>query len=125
MQTILSLQIQQATDALVDNLGASEAFIRYQQARARLDQDAHAQALLKQLSQEQVEMRKKQADSRLSKEEIDSLKALQAQVQDNEAIQVYAQAQQEAVNFLREINGEINQLLGIDFASFAKHSNCC
>ena len=125
MQITLTPEMKEATDVLIGNLLASEAFIRYQQARARLDQDTQAQALLKQLSQEQAEMRKKQADSRLSKEEIDSLRALQTQVQDSEAIKGYAQAQQEAVNFLREINSEISQLLGIDFASFAKHSGCC
>jgi hypothetical protein len=36
----------------------------------------------------------------------------------------YAQSQQEAIHFLREINDEISQLLGINFASFANHSTC-
>jgi cell fate (sporulation/competence/biofilm development) regulator YlbF (YheA/YmcA/DUF963 family) len=125
MQTILSLQIQEATDALVNNFMASEAFIRYKHAHARLDQDPQALDLLKQLTQEQAELRKKQVDARLTKEEIDSLRNLQAQVQENETIKAYAQAQQEADNFLREINGEISQMLGVDFASLAKHTGCC
>ncbi len=125
MQIILTPSMEEAADTLIGNLLASEAFIRYQQAQARLNDDQLAQALLKQLSQAQAELRNKQADTHLSKEEIDSLRALQEEAQNNTVIKNYAQAQQEAVSFLREINSEINQLLGIDFASFAKHSSCC
>jgi len=33
-------------------------------------------------------------------------------------------SQQEAISHLREINAEISNLLGIDFASLAKKTNC-
>ena len=39
-------------------------------------------------------------------------------------IMEYAQSQQEAINFLREINSEISELLGVNFATFANHSTC-
>ena len=124
MQTILNPSMQEAADALIGNLLASEAFVRYQLAQARLNDDQQAQALLKQLSQAQAKLRNKQANSHLSKEEIESLRAMQGEVQSNEVIKAYAQAQHEAVNLLRELNGEVSQLLGINFASFANHATC-
>jgi hypothetical protein len=45
-------------------------------------------------------------------------------VQRSPVIMEYAQFQQEAVNFLREINNEISELLGINFATFAHHATC-
>ncbi|OGO64560.1 MAG: hypothetical protein A2029_16060 [Chloroflexi bacterium RBG_19FT_COMBO_47_9] len=125
METILSPTMQEATNVFISNLLASEAFIRYHQSQTLLDHDSKAQALLNQLSQAQTDLRKKQAESSLSKDEIDSLRALQTQARENDVIQGYADAQQDVIKFLREINEEINQLLGIDFASFTKHSGCC
>ena len=124
MQTVLNPYMQEAAEALINNLLASEAFVRYQQAQAGLKADRQARTLLEQLSQAQADLRKKQATNNVTQAEIDDLRALQEQVQDNKIILTYAQTQQEAVNFLREINNEISQLLGINFASFANHSTC-
>ena len=125
METIISPNMQEATDVFISNLLASEAFVRYDQSQVRLDQDSQAQALLNQLSEAQADLRKKQSESSLTREEIDSLRALQTQAQQNDVIKGYAEAQQAAVNFMREVNGEISQLLGIDFAGFTKRSGCC
>jgi len=124
MDTNHNPSMQKATEELISSLLASEAFVHYQHAEDRLVDDTQARSLLEQLSKVQAEMRKKQNNGRLSKDEIDSLRALQGQVQSNDVIQGYGQAQQEAVNLLREINDEINQLLGINFATFANHSTC-
>ena len=56
--------------------------------------------------------------------EVDSLRLIQQTALRHPVILDYAQAQQGVVEFLREINGEISQLLGIDFASFANHATC-
>ena len=125
MQTIIDPMMQEATEALADNLLASEALVHYQQARARLDEDRQARGLLEQLSRAQADLRKKQGTDGVTEAEIEALRALQEQVQHNTVIMTFAQTQQEAVNFLREINAEINELLGINFASFAKHASCC
>jgi cell fate (sporulation/competence/biofilm development) regulator YlbF (YheA/YmcA/DUF963 family) len=127
MQTIIPPTLQEATNTFMSNLLASEAFVRYHQAQAHMDQNSQAQSMLNQLSQAQADMRKKQANNSLSKDEIDSLRTLQTQVREHEVIKEYANAQEDVIKFLREINGEINALLGIDFASFTKHSGsgCC
>ncbi len=124
MQTALSPQLQEATQSLIDNLLASEAFVRYQTARARFKADHEACDLMDQLAKLQARLRQKQTQGELNQAEIDSLRLLQQRVQRNSVIMAYAQSQEEAVNFLREINGEISQLLGINFASFANHSTC-
>ncbi len=65
METIISPNMQEATDVFISNLLASEAFVRYHQSQVQLDQDSQAQALLNQLSKDQAELRKKQTDSSL------------------------------------------------------------
>jgi cell fate (sporulation/competence/biofilm development) regulator YlbF (YheA/YmcA/DUF963 family) len=125
METTLSSTMQEATDMLISNLLASEAFVRYHQAQVSMKQDLQANTLLIQLSETQSEMRQKQANNNLSTDEIDSLRTLQAQARENDIIQEYSDAQQNVIKFLREINEEINQMLGIDFASFTKRAGCC
>lgn len=124
MQTDLIPVMQEATEALIRHLLASEAFINYQQAQSHLHQDTEARALLDQPAQLQANLRKKQANGGVVQAEIEALRELQSQVQRNHTITAYAQTQQAAVNFLREINNEISQLLGINFASFANHTTC-
>jgi len=124
MQTALSPQLQEATQSLIDNLLASEAFVRYQNAHAHFNADREAHDLMDQLAKSQARLRQKQSKGEVNQAEIDSLRLLQQRVQRNSVIVAYAQSQEEAVNFLREINGEISQLLGINFASFANHATC-
>ena len=124
MQTELTPRMQEAAQSLIDNLLASEVFIRYQQAHSRFNADDEARALMEQLSGSQARLRQQQANGAVNQADIDSLRLLQHRVQRNSAIMAYAQSQQEAVNFLREINNEISQLLGMDFASLANHATC-
>lgn len=124
MQATLSTQLQEATQSLIDNLLASEAFVRYQNARAPMSADEEARGLMEKLSQSQARVRQMQARGEVNQAEIDALRLLQQRVLRNPVILNYADSQQEAVNFLREINAEISQLLGINFASFANHSTC-
>ena len=124
METVSATILKEAASALTDNLLASDPFIRYQRAQARLNENHQARALLEQLSQTQASLRKKQASGSVTQAEVDELRAIQEQVQRTTVIMDYAEAQQQAVNFLREINSEISQLLGINFASFANHSTC-
>ncbi|MEX2162242.1 MAG: YlbF family regulator [Anaerolineales bacterium] len=124
MQAVLSPQLHEATHSLIENLLASEAFIHYQQAQSILNEDNNASDLLKQLSQAQASLRQKQAKGEVAQADTEELHELQAKVQRNRVVLGYAQSQQEAVNFLREIDAEISGLLGISFASFANHATC-
>lgn len=125
METTLSSIMQEATDMFVSHLIASEAFIRYHQAQVSMNTDPQANALLNQLAEMQSEMRQKQASNSLTKDEIDALRSLQTKARENTVIKEYADSQQEVIRYIREINTEINRLLGIDFASLTRRSGCC
>ncbi len=124
METNLSPELQEATQALIENLLASEPFLNYQRARTRLHQDYESQSLLDRLNRAQASLRQKQATGEVGQAEVDSLHLLQQRVQRNSVIIDYARSQQEAISFLREINNEISELLGINFASAANHAVC-
>ena len=120
----LPLELSQATDSLIQNLLASEAFLTYHQSLAKMKSDSQACALLDHLSTLQTGLRRRQSSNSVTPSDLDELRAVQAQVQANAVIMEYAQSQQDAVTFLREINQEISQLLGVDFAALAKQSTC-
>ena len=122
--TNLPVELYEATDSLIQNLLASEAFLTYQQSQMRLDASPEALDLLKRLSAVQADVRRKQGSHSVTPANIAELRTLQAQVTVNPVISEYVQAQQGAVDFLREINDEISQLLGMDFASLARQG-CC
>ncbi len=120
----LTLELQQATESLIENLLASEAFQVYHRAQQELNSDPQARSLLERLSALQADLRRKQSLNAVSQADIEELRTVQRQVQTNQVIMQYARSQQEAVNFLREINAEISQLLGVDFAALAKQNTC-
>ena len=124
MLTTLSPELQEATQSFIENLLASEAFMHYQEARKLMSKDTEARTLMERLSNAQATVRQQQSTSGVGQAEVDSLRLIQQTALRNTFILDFAQAQQEVVEFLREINGEISQLLGIDFASFANHATC-
>lgn len=116
-------ELQEATDSLIQNLLAFEVFLAYQQSQATMNSDSEARGLLDLLSTLQTALRYKQ-NANVTQTDVEELRAIQTQVQANPAIMAYAQSQQDAVNFLREVNQEISQTLGVDFATLAKQNTC-
>lgn len=117
-------ELHQATENLIENLLASEAFLTYQQSLVAMNSDSEARGLLDLLSTLQAALRHKQNTNSVTQTDVEELRAIQEQVQANAVIMAYSQSQQGAVNFLREINMEISQTLGMDFASLAKQNTC-
>ena len=113
-----------ATQALAENLLASEPFALYLQAQAQFDADSQARDLLHQLSQAQIDLRRKQAQGGVTQTDVAQLRVLQAAAQSNRVIVDYASTQQAAITYLREINHTISELIGTDFAALAKKSTC-
>jgi cell fate (sporulation/competence/biofilm development) regulator YlbF (YheA/YmcA/DUF963 family) len=113
-----------ATQALAENVLASEPFVNYDRARVQFKADAQANQLVAHLSSLQAELRQHQFQSQVTPENISQLRAAQNDVQANSVIMDYMGTQQVAVAYLREINQEISQLLGADFAALAKRSSC-
>lgn len=113
-----------ATQALAENVLASEPFVNYDRARVQFKVDAQANQLVAHLSSLQAELRQHQFQNQVTPENISQLRAAQNDVQANRVIMDYMGTQQVAVAYLREINQEISQLLGADFAALAKRSSC-
>jgi cell fate (sporulation/competence/biofilm development) regulator YlbF (YheA/YmcA/DUF963 family) len=124
MESTMTSELQRATQALRDSLLASEPFLRYSMARSRLDADFEALGLLDRLSKAQARVRQRQANGSLTQSDIDALRDLQNMAHQEPVVMEYAESQQEAADFLRAINKEMSELLGIDFASYAKHATC-
>ncbi len=123
----LSPQLLTATEALAVNLRQSEPFVLYHQACDLLEADAPAQALLRQLSEAQADVRARSGPARgeVTQHDVDHLRALQRVAQANRVIMDYVRTQQLAIDYLREVNRDISELLGVDFASLARRPGCC
>ena len=113
-----------ALDALVEQVRRAEPIQRYYQAKARLDADPQAGALLARFSAAQADLRFRQSRGQVAQADVNQLRALQREVQSNRAIMDYAETQQMAMAFLPEVNLEISELLGLDFASLAGPASC-
>jgi cell fate (sporulation/competence/biofilm development) regulator YlbF (YheA/YmcA/DUF963 family) len=121
----LSLELFKAAETLAEALAACEPFVLYRQAKTNLDGDAAARELLENVSLAQSGLRSRQTRNAVRQSDIDQLRALQSTALSNPVISEYAQTQQKAIVYLREINQEISQQLGLDFAVLARRSSCC
>lgn len=116
--------ISTATEQLAAAILRAEPVAAYQRAIARLEADPEAHELLERFSRAQADLRMRQAKNAVTQADVDQLRALQRQVQSNQKIMDYAETQQIAIAYLPEINDEISQLLGVDFASLAGPASC-
>lgn len=117
--------MQAATEALCENLQTAEPFVLYSLAQRQMNADPQARALLEQLSASQTGIRTAQARGTVTQQDLEDLRAIQSEVQQNPVIMAYARSQQDAINYLREINQEISGLLGVDFATLARNCSSC
>ncbi len=113
-----------AAEKLAAAILQAEPVAAYQQAKARLDGDAHAHELLERFLKTQSDLRVRQSRNAVTQSDVDQLRALQREVQSNRIILDYAETQQAAIAYLPDVNQEISQLLGMDFASLAGQSSC-
>jgi cell fate (sporulation/competence/biofilm development) regulator YlbF (YheA/YmcA/DUF963 family) len=120
-----TMALAQATEALGLNLSCSRQFLRYRAATDRLNDDAHASAILQRLSELQMELRIRQTGGRLTTEDLTQLRSLQGDAQRNPVLAEHLEAQQEVIDALRNINREISSWLGVDFVSLARTPGCC
>jgi len=121
----ISVTMLAASSALAEALAESEAILGFKAAQAKLQKDNEALRLLKELSEIQQKARTQQSSGKISESDIISLRALQGSVGSNETIQEYEKSRVKAVLFLQEINQEISELLGLDFAMLTRRSSGC
>lgn len=121
----LTPELSEAVDALAENLLASEPFLALETAYLRLQEDAQARDLLQRFRQAEATLRQRQANRTLTQADIAAYRSLQAAAAANALIAGYEQAQQNIAAYLRDVNRDLSQLLGVDFASLARRSGCC
>jgi cell fate (sporulation/competence/biofilm development) regulator YlbF (YheA/YmcA/DUF963 family) len=114
-----------ATESLGMTLRQAEPVVLYHLARETLEASPEATEVLKRLSEAQAAVRTRQTRGEVTPEDMARLRALQREVQTNPVIRQYAQTQQAALGYLREVNREISELLGTDFGALAKKPGCC
>lgn len=117
---LLTGRLQEATYDLAEHLSQSEPVQSFRKANNKLMADDQSIRLLTEASELQQKLYSEQYSGDVSKEKISQLRNLRNQVATNELIQNQAIAREEAVSFLREINAEISNLLGFDFASLTR-----
>jgi cell fate (sporulation/competence/biofilm development) regulator YlbF (YheA/YmcA/DUF963 family) len=122
---ILTPDMVTATDSLGVALRQAEPVVLYHLARETLEASPEATVLLKRLSETQAAVRTRQTRGEVTPEDMVRLRALQREVQTNSVIRQYAQTQQAALGYLRDVNREISELLGTDFGALAKKPGCC
>lgn len=123
-QTAMPTVLTRATEALGDALASSPPILRYRQAQARLEHDEHARTLLDHLADVERDVRKRQADGALTREDIDRVRAAQNEAWSEPVVMEVRGAHQEAAAYLVEVDGIITQLLGVDIAALARAGGC-
>ncbi len=124
--TTLTPDLVEAIETLAENVLASEPFALFEQAYARFEADPKASRLMRDLAEAQANLRVRQNNGGLSQADINQFRALQMEAQSNRLIGGHIQAQNSALDSLKEINQEISQALGVDFAALARRpSSCC
>jgi Uncharacterized conserved protein len=115
----------EATSQLTENLVQSEQILRFQEATRKLQSDKEATVLLTEFSILQQKLRGRQRSTQISEEDIKRLRVLQNAISTNEIIQEKELAEEYAIAFLHEVNQEISNILGVDFATLARRSGGC
>lgn len=113
-----------AINNLAENIRFSDAINNFQITQKEFHQDQIANQIMEELSEAQKMIRQKQMDNQVTADDLQALRTLQNKALENKVINSYTYSRQEAVGHLREINAEISNLLGIDFAFLAKKTTC-
>lgn len=117
--------LDESVDALADALVNSEPMKEYLQANDVFKADPEVMAWMQEYSSLQQKIRTQQQTNQPTKGDLDRLRELMTLIENNKTFQNYSSAQETAILFLREINQEISQMIGFDFASLTQRGSCC
>ncbi len=125
--TLLSHELQEVSHSLGQSLFSSEPFTRERRARQALETDPAAKTLLAELEKAQEQLYHAEETGSVTPGLLKSLgrNMLFDRVRSNHVIQEYDASHQAIKPYLREVNNEISELLGLNFALIARRSSCC
>ncbi len=120
----LAPELKQATQNLGNALKNVPVLRTYADALAKMEADVHATALLDELQRTQADIRTRQSNGGVTAADTARLRQLQADVQAHPTIAAFLAADQQAKAYLPQVNQAISKLIGIDFASLGRVSEC-
>lgn len=116
--------LRDATEALAASVESSPPFAAYRSAQARLEDDEAAHALLDHLAEVERDVRKRQAEGTLTRDDIDRVRAAQNEAWSAPAVMELTTAQRGAAAYLPQVNDLITELLGVNIAALAGAGGC-
>ncbi len=120
----LPASLASSLEAMINGMVKGTDLETYLTAQTKLDSNEEANCILQRLNSLQTQFRQKQYSGQISQDDINELRETQRQAQENEIISHYAKSQQKGIDFLRKVNTEISQLIGMDFADLSKKNKC-
>lgn len=115
----MEVRLQQAADRFVSILRSNPKVSVYREANDDFLNDPELAALRKRYNENLIIARKKQYDGTLTQEELDTIRALQAQVSNHPITRRFVQARADVLDVLTECNSAISELLGFNYAQVA------
>jgi cell fate (sporulation/competence/biofilm development) regulator YlbF (YheA/YmcA/DUF963 family) len=113
------------TTQLGEEMATISVISNYKALQKKLNEDLHAKELLGKLSASRKELSEKQSSGTFTQDNLNDYSNIQKEVENNPTIREFSLAQQEVMQFVREVNSEISSLMGIDFSSLIPRKNSC
>jgi len=117
---LFTKELLKATFDLAESLAEAEAIVHFISANQALNNDQNALELINAATELQRKVYDGQSSGDDLSNDLNRLRDYQSQISSNAVIQEQSIARETAVAFLREINQEISQLLGMDFGALAR-----
>jgi cell fate (sporulation/competence/biofilm development) regulator YlbF (YheA/YmcA/DUF963 family) len=125
IKTRINLDLQEATSSLAEKIAHSEPFVHFREATRKMEADQEAMHLLNEYTDMQRKIKAQHDSTTVEDIDYDWLRAMQSAIAANDTIQEQNNVQVKASTFLQEVNQEISNLLGMDFASLTRRSGGC
>jgi cell fate (sporulation/competence/biofilm development) regulator YlbF (YheA/YmcA/DUF963 family) len=122
---LLSSIIEKAHD-LAHALSESDEALVLHAAQMNMEQDAEAQALIKDFQAGQKKMQEaEQEQKQVSDEEWNAFNLIQDKMKEDKAIQAYFAAAQKFERLIQDVNAEINKVLTGNDSCSSDECDCC
>ncbi|MDI3525337.1 MAG: hypothetical protein PWP60_667 [Candidatus Atribacteria bacterium] len=113
---MLSEEIKSSLQDFAEKLIATSFFQTFQQSRSNLSSNQEALELLQRWNEKQRELSEIASERDLQEEDFMEVEAIREAIFKNVILMNYFKAQDELVTFLKEVNRELSNILGFDFA---------
>jgi cell fate (sporulation/competence/biofilm development) regulator YlbF (YheA/YmcA/DUF963 family) len=121
---LVSPQLRRAAEELAAAVLGSTPFAALAAARARLDEDEHARALVDAAAQVEWDVRRLQAEGTLTREDIDRLRSVRTLASADPTVVEFETARRGAAAYLPQVNRMITEALGVDVAVLSRAGGC-